>query len=286
MVQLGTRDVEAYKPPEWLYNKVLFVEKKGLLPVLHVAKIAERFDMAIAAGEGYACRAAKDLLAAAERTGAVTALVLHDCDLDGFNISRTLRGATRTSRQTVKVLDLGLSLADALAAGLEPERVTRKKAMPAGLTAELTAEELDFLRGRRVAGSWEARWVELNAFTSGALVAFIECKLAQHGLTAKVLPPQEVVAAKAREAVAAEVEDAVTAEVARLLDLDALAARLSEQAVATMDMAALHASVRDGLQDNPPEPWDAIASEQAVAAVDFSGVGAAVREALGTSAIG
>jgi len=214
-------------------------------------------------------------------------LILHDADVDGYNIARTLREATRTSPHAVRVVDLGLSVEDALGAGLQPERVQRKKDLPSDLARELSAEERKFFAAEYLGGHrWNGRRVELNAFTSDALLAFVEGKLRAHGLTEKVLPPQEVLAAKAREAVVAEVEDAVTAEVARLLDLDALAARLSEQAVATMDMAALHASVRDGLQDNPPEPWDAITSEQAVAAVDFSGVGAAVREALGTSAIG
>jgi len=49
MVQLGTRDVEAYRLPPWCLNKVLYVEKKGLLPVLQAAQIAERYDMAIVA---------------------------------------------------------------------------------------------------------------------------------------------------------------------------------------------------------------------------------------------
>ena len=156
--------MEAYLLPDWCFNKVLYVEKKGLLPVLQAASLAERYDMAIIAAEGYASRAAKALLAAAEGTGAVTVLVLHDADVDGYNISRTLREAT--------------------------------------------------------------------------------------------------------------------AEVARLLDLDALAARRSEQAVATMDMAALHASVRDGLKDNPPEPWGDLTAQAAVATAALPGVRAAVAEAL------
>lgn len=287
MVPLGTRDVEAYRLPEWRFNKVLYVEKKGLLPVLQAAHLAERYDMAIVAAEGYASRAAKALLAAAEGTGAVTVLVLHDADVDGYNIARTLGAATATSPHAVQVVDLGLAVADALAAGLEPERTLRKKDIPADLARELSAEERGFFASTYLGGHrWEGRRVELNAFPSADLIGYVEARLRAEGLTAKVLPPQEVVAARAREALAAEVREEVTAEVARRLDLDRLAATLSDQAVARLDMAALHSTLRHRLQANPIETWDDLTSEQAVAAVDFSGVSAAVREAVRAAIIG
>ena len=286
MVQLGTRDVEAYRLPEWCFNKVLYVEKKGLLPVLQAASLAERYDMAIVAAEGYASRAAKALLAAAEKTGAITVLVLHDADVDGYNISRTLREVTRTSPHAVRVVDLGLTVADALAAGLQPERVLRKKDLPSDLARELSAEERKFVAAEYLGGHrWNGRRVELNAFTSDALIGYVEEKLRAHGLTEKVLPPQEVVAARAREAVAAAVRDAVTAEVARLLDLDVLAARLGDKAASSLDPARLHNNLRARLGANPSEPWDAIASEQAVAAADLSGVSGAVLEAVRAATI-
>src|SRR5262249_55783688 len=53
-VPLGTREVQAYRFPSWLYNKILFIEKQGLWPALKAARLAERYDMAVVAGEGYA----------------------------------------------------------------------------------------------------------------------------------------------------------------------------------------------------------------------------------------
>ena len=164
--------MEAYLLPDWCFNKVLYVEKKGLLPVLQAASLAERYDMAIIAAEGYASRAAKALLAAAEGTGAVTVLVLHDADVDGYNISRTLREATRTSRDALQVVDLGLTVAAALGARLEPERTLRKKDRPADLARELSTEEREFFAARYLGRHrWDGRRVELNALTSGALIA-------------------------------------------------------------------------------------------------------------------
>src|SRR5579871_3727162 len=39
-VPLGTREVDAYTFPKWTYNKILYIEKKGLWPVLKAAKLA------------------------------------------------------------------------------------------------------------------------------------------------------------------------------------------------------------------------------------------------------
>lgn len=169
----------------------------------------------------------------------MTVSVLHDADVDGYNIARTLRAATATSAHAVQVVDLGLAVADALTTGLEPERTLRKKDLPADPRRGLSAQEREFFASQYLGGHpWEGWRVELNAFASADLIGYVEPKLRAEGPTAKVLPPQEVVAAKARDALTAEVRETVTAEVARLLDLDAIAARLSEQVVATMEVAA------------------------------------------------
>jgi hypothetical protein len=60
-VPLGTRDVERYSFPSWLFDKILFVDKKGLWPVLQAAGLAELYDMTIVAGEGYATEACRVL---------------------------------------------------------------------------------------------------------------------------------------------------------------------------------------------------------------------------------
>jgi hypothetical protein len=94
-VPLGTADVSNYTIMPWTFDKVLYIEKEGFDLVLDAAKLAERFDIAIMGGKGYATRAAKDLLSMAQGHGVIV-LVLHDCDDDGRKIAKTLAGATRT----------------------------------------------------------------------------------------------------------------------------------------------------------------------------------------------
>ena len=258
-VALGTREVEAYRAPAWRFDKILFVEKKGLWPVLQAAELAERFDLAIVASEGYATRAARDLMAAAQQTGRITVLTLHDCDGAGYNIARTLEAGTRTSPTPIQIIDLGLTWADAQAAGLEPERVTRKNDLPAELLQRLSNAETQFLRGTPAGrGQWSAQRVELNAFTSDALVAFIEAKLRQHGLTAKVCPPAAVMVAEGRTALQHRIEHDLLRRISEMVDVAALARRLAGDAMETLDGPTLHAQVADALRANPPESWDAV----------------------------
>jgi hypothetical protein len=79
-VPLGTREVEAYDFPPHLYDKILFVEKQGLWPILKSARLAERYDMAIVAGEGYATEACRVLFANADKGMNYQLFVVHDAD--------------------------------------------------------------------------------------------------------------------------------------------------------------------------------------------------------------
>ena len=54
VIRLGTREVEAYTPPPWQFDKVLYIEKTGLEAQLAPYRLGQRYDMAIIYGNGYA----------------------------------------------------------------------------------------------------------------------------------------------------------------------------------------------------------------------------------------
>jgi hypothetical protein len=189
-LELGTREVKAYKFPDWRYRKILFIEKQGLWPIFNTAKLAERFDMAIIAGEGYATEACRVLFQNAQK-GKYMLFVLHDADPYGYEIARTLSEETaRMPGYEVDVIDLGLTLADALALDLGVEEFTRKKALSQALT--LTEMERQYFTGvRKGANTWLARRVELNAFTAPGLIDYTIAGLVKHGATEKLIPPED-----------------------------------------------------------------------------------------------
>ena len=174
------------------FDKVLYVEKTGLAAQLAPYRLGERYDMAVIFGNGYAPTACRNLLARSDIRD-MKIFVLHDADLDGYNIARTLAEATRRMpHHTVDVIDLGLTVPHAIEYELETEKFTRKKELPADL--ELDADALEWFTGEPIQAGYgkrhyECRRCELNAFSSDGLAEFIETGLQRHGATAKLVPP-------------------------------------------------------------------------------------------------
>jgi hypothetical protein len=126
-VALGTREVAAYTFPDYTFDKILYVEKEGELSKLKAAKLAERYDMAICSGKGQPSEAVRTLFERAEG-GDYQLFVFHDADLDGYDIARVMAKETRRMPgYSVDVVDIGLSVEDAVEMGLEPEPFFRKK---------------------------------------------------------------------------------------------------------------------------------------------------------------
>ncbi len=266
-VALGTREVDDYAFPAWEYNKILYIEKKGLWPIIQAAQLAQRYDMAVVAAEGYASEAARTLFTAADQDREYRLFVLHDADPHGYNIARTLRAATRRMPgYRVDVVDLGLGFDDARRRGLQAETFTRQKALPAGL--ELTAEERRAFEGRPSGrAAWICERVELNAFTAPALVAYIEERLAAEGATDKVLPPENVLADEAERGYAAAVRAVVEDTARQFLDVETIASEVAAMARPTLLGGPLTDTVRAAHETTPALSWRQALGQATQAAV-------------------
>jgi hypothetical protein len=176
--------------PKNRYSGLFFLEKEGFDPLLKEVQLAERYDLAVMSTKGMSVTAARELAEELCATYNIPLLVLHDFDISGFTIFGTLRSSTRrfTYKRQIQVIDLGLRLDDI--EGLERENDVYVSS-PAKTTATLrrhgaTEEEIDILvnGGQRV---------ELNALASDELVALIERKLDESGIT-KVVPDHTTLA--------------------------------------------------------------------------------------------
>jgi hypothetical protein len=194
--QLGRLKEEPFPTygPENRYKAILFVEKEGFDPLLRAAQIAERFDIAIMSTKGMSVTAARQLLdQLSSRVEQI--LVLHDFDVSGFTILGTLASDSRRYRfrdKSIRVIDIGLQLADVEALDLQSEPVSVSgswaKRVHTLQKHGATDQEIAFLRTQRV---------ELNAMTSRQFVDHPEAKLAEHGVS-KVIPEEKVLESHAR----------------------------------------------------------------------------------------
>jgi hypothetical protein len=226
--------------PDHRYGAILFVEKEGFLPLFRAVRLAERYDLAIMSTKGLSVTASRLLVDRLCAAHAVPLLVLHDFDKSGFSILGTLRRDTRryAFRNRIEVVDLGLRLADVEDSGLETEDVVHRSDPAANLRENgATAAEIAFLRTRRV---------ELNAFASADFVAWIERKLAQHGVV-KVLPDETALTMAYRRSVASRYV------ASRLQSTVHEAQRHAAEAAVPDDLATLVAA---GLGADPTQSWD------------------------------
>jgi hypothetical protein len=158
---------------------------------------------------------------------AIPLLILHDFDVSGFSIAKTVCSDTRryAFRSEFRTIDLGLRLADVEELDLEAEPVSFGNTSPDKIRDRLklngaTPEEIDFLL--------EGQRVELNAMTSDQFVAFVERKLTEAGI-AKVVPPkdqlEEVYRLFARSK---QIEEIVEKEIAALIVPKSPSTRISK----------------------------------------------------------
>jgi hypothetical protein len=198
-VALGAASLYPTSGPENRYGDVLFVEKEGFDELWEAVRLAERFDIAIMSTKGMSVGAARTLLDSLVKQG-VRVFVLRDFDVWGFSIFGTLGTDSRRHKfktdMSGKVIDLGLRLEDVR--GLEAETVEVKSRIKRRAKLRkhgATEEEIEFLVP--IDADTKCRRVELNAMTSPQLVAFVERKLAEHGV-AKVVPEDKVIEKHAR----------------------------------------------------------------------------------------
>ena len=230
IIRLGTREVEAYALPEWEFDKILYIEKSGLEAQLAAYRLGQYYDMAIIFGNGYSPVACRDLLA---RSGIhkITIFTLHDGDINGYNIARTLGEATaRMPDHYVEIIDLGLTVPQAIAEGLETEAVVRKVALPTELVLDDAALEW-FTGTERVdhPGWYDTTRCELNAFSADGLVAFIEAQLRRHGVEPKLVPPSEVLDEHVVEVRDDHLDTLIWNELQRQIDFDAVVRQIKER---------------------------------------------------------
>jgi len=229
------------------FGAVLFIEKEGFMPLLEEVQLAERYDLAIMSTKGMSNTASRTLVGNLCERG-IPLYVLHDFDTSGFSIIGTLRHSNRRHQfeegHAAQVIDLGLRLEDVEDNDLEAE-ATYVRMSPETLRANgATRAEVDFLGESRV---------ELNAFASDELVAWLEAKLDEHGV-AKVVPDADTLADAYRRAREIHLLNAEVAKVA------AAAKEAAKEAPVPGDLAE---QVRRALDEDGLEPWDEVVARLA-----------------------
>src|SRR5215213_1141310 len=263
-LDVGTREVESYGFPKHVFNKLLYVEKKGQFPLIDEARLMDRYDMAVMTGEGYATEAVRTLLSVADKNEAMQIFVLHDADKDGYNIARKVRDATkRMPDYSVDVIDLGLTVTQALGLGLDPESHDRKKELDADLVEELLETEpvaLHYFNGSKEyhlnkKGKRKPIWrnclrFELDKMTAPEAVELIESGLSEAGIFGKVVPPAEELPKLAEQVYRHEHGQWVEAALHDLISLKKVKMELADEFMEEYELENARHSIEDGFEED------------------------------------
>ena len=259
VLNLGTLEVADYELPPYTYDKILYVEKEGELPKLRHAELAERYGMAVIGGKGYPVEATRALFERAE-AGDYQLFVFHDADLDGYNIARVLREATRRMPgYRVDVVDLGLTVEDALEMDLDPEPFSREKDISSALRGSLSTVAKDYLycKAPGIKGVSGDRF-ELNAILPDTRrVEYIERKLRENGVRGKVIPPDEELYGLAWEKYRALAAGWVTEAIDELISADEIKAEVADEFAQEFGLREARENIEDRFEADPAQSWRA-----------------------------
>src|SRR5215203_347968 len=290
--KIATAFVEDFEAPEYYYDKVLFVEKRGVAEDLAEARFGEAWDLSIIASPGFGSEADRNLLRLFAAEG-YQILVLHDLDVNGLAILANIQdGNHRVGGVDAEVVDLGLRLADIpdldrrvrdeAGVGFDGEDATRQKALPETILHHVTTEEAALLTGtKRNQKVWQYKRYELNEIPATMRVPFVERKLEAAGLRRKVIPPESYLGETASDMVESDIENETEWAIDRVLG-DAIKADMVEKFKARYDLGDLLGYVERGLKKSPSSSWRSVVRDR----IDSRGsalrneIEAAVREYL------
>jgi hypothetical protein len=248
-IPLGTREVARYQFPEHTFDKILYVEKEGEWSKLQAAKLAERYDMGVASAKGYPVVAVRELFTRAKR-GNYQLFVFHDADIDGYNIARVMREATRRMpHHNVDVKDIGLTVEDAEELGLDPEPFGRTRSIPDTLSGQLSELAEDYFETRH-------ERFELNAILPDTKrIEYIEDKLKENGVREKVIPPEDALAERREKMYRDKVGGWVDDIIAEMLDTDELKKKMAEEFEERFKLQGAEAWIKTGFKRDDTQSW-------------------------------
>jgi DNA topoisomerase 6 subunit A-like protein len=256
-VELGTEEVGGYHFPDYVFDKILLIEKEGQMPLFRASEIAERHDMALVSSKGYATDAIRELLGKAHQ-GDYQLFIFHDADPDGYSLAQTLNEEThRMPGYSVEVIDIGLFAVDGQRLGLDMEPFVRTKGLPKKIISGLNALERTMFVGEQLGPkSWQCHRYEIDALQPASRrIEYVEEQLRENGIGPKVVPPGDYLREYVREEYAYRIGSQVDRAIAELVSSERIK-RLVRRVLRDrygLDNAAEW--VEAGLQEDRTRPW-------------------------------
>lgn len=161
--------------PELEFQHVLFIEKAGFNEILRQSGLVEKLNIGLMSTQGFGTRALKKLTKFFIERG-IKVYVLHDCDIAGYLIAEKLSEGSKTFKEKLDVIDIGLNVADVERLNkVEDAEVIHYKKSYTHVLDNFPDKEIEFFVKNSYSG--EYRRVELNALSTPEFIQFVESKI-------------------------------------------------------------------------------------------------------------
>lgn len=251
---LGSVTVEGYQPPDWTFNKVLYIEKEGFFQILQDEMWPERHDCALLTSKGQATRAAKDLIDGLKDSKEnVIVFCIHDGDAAGTMIYQALNDETvARGKRNIEVINLGLEPWEGIEMELQPEPVKYEKVQPVARYVKDESEDesedwADWLQTNRI---------ELNAMTTPQFLEWLDNKMAEYD-QGKVIPPENVIESELEKKVMTNLTQKIRDKILKEQHAEDRIKEEFEKLKPTINEEAqeLVNSIKSELNDEPTQSW-------------------------------
>jgi hypothetical protein len=250
-VELGTREVAGYTFPDHRFDKILYVEKGTEKPKFEHEQIAEKYDMALIYGSGYATEAIHDLLDVAVE-GKYQLFIWHDADVDGYNIVRNLREETENMPLEIEIVDIGLTVEEALRIGCASEPFSDDDALPKKLGPLLNDTELEYFEQRKTR-------FEINGINPATQrMAYVEEQLQKHGIRPKYVPPEDELERLVEDDLVATVRSRVGTLIDAIVEKESIVEAVMEDLGDELRIENPEAFIRQRFEQRPTQSWNTV----------------------------
>jgi hypothetical protein len=181
----------------------------------------------------------------------------HDADIDGYNIARVMAQETRRMPgYSVDVVDIGLTIEDAVEMGLQSEPFHRKKDISWELEYRLSPMAREYLCQRDGYRGIHGQRFELNAILPDTRrIEYIERKLKEKGVRGKVIPPEDALAERREKMYQEKIDGWVEKIIADILDTGELKKKMAEELKERFKLQGAEAWIKTCFKRDDTQSW-------------------------------
>jgi hypothetical protein len=157
---------------------------------------------------------------------------------------------------SVEVVDLGLSIEDAVEMGLDPEPFSQKHDISAALKETLTPLAREYLYNRTPSGGVRGERFEINSILPDTRrVEYIEKKLREHDVVPKLIPPPDALKDRCKKMYRAKSDDWVDELVAEIIVTSVLKETVAEDFEERFKLQDAEAWIKTGFARDDTKSW-------------------------------